>query len=193
MTSQRIKYFHDIPYFDDCIAELHRIADFELASTAIYVDGQTAVDQFCNTLQDMNSQGILHPEVVTLLTAQYKDNESFRRLMGSISMNFEFWIKAKLGLSVHEFSSNIHEIIRFELSPNESTILDDNVIGHRADTDIRFKEDLSAHVNFWLICLVLLRMTLHNSKTVAARIASNMALKTVKSRAPKQPTAVIPR
>lgn len=149
---------------NDLIDELHVIVNNEASMLESASPGFHA--RLMNFIVGFNTAGIFGDEVFDALKEQHVESEDWWRFWGSVSQNFRMVIRNH-GWREEEFSKSfigLNSIILRSI-PKSSFTIADRIQGssyREADGE----RDISHPADFWIICALLFRLTVHRNELV---------------------------
>lgn len=171
--------------FDAAIAQLHKIINNEYyIQNALLNKYEESTQTLIKLVANINTQGISSKEIFDEFHRLYA-TEDFRRIWGSISMNFEHWLKTR----PRSAATDLDPFRRFILTVVESVSVSSQVadtasetpnqlVSTRVDFTARNGVTFSNPVDFWIVCLIAFRLTLEQSELFKQEISKVIKLAT---------------
>lgn len=149
--------------FNDIVKEFHEIFECELLT--LEASEKPILNELTQFFADCNSFTMLSSEIAKHLDELYSRNESWRRLWGSVSTQFGFSL---LKYEIQPFALAQYVMEYVDISQNQHGNNVDSftlpeLAADRTGTEAFEGKTLWSTNDFWIICVFLMRLTIHQS------------------------------
>lgn len=159
----------------EVIERLHIIFESEIIGMRVFETEESVEKDIATLFLNTPSSSVLSSEFVDDVMTRYNTNQDFRHIFDSVSASLSTWIALETDIDITDFV--IEAVKSFSIDQTiftgERSLTNPQLSQFRIDFAQRYPEVyLYSPVDFWLVCLMLLRVTMYRSTIISQFVSS---------------------
>ena len=149
------------------INKLHEIFDAEISLFSTFVETEEFRTDLISLFLNTSSASVLSKDFIDLCLSKYNSDNDFRSLVDSVAAGMKFWFEVETDGSVDPFVSAALKAFSLNVSEvtGESSLTNPQLSAFRVNPSSNFNGvSFLSPVDFWLVCLMVIRATLYRSE-----------------------------
>lgn len=154
--------------YKDIVSSLHEIVESEMMGKGDPIEMENCI----RFITAINSFGLISAEVSGALLDKFSSDIWFRHVWGSIATQFEWELETRFDIRAFEISNHLMGIMNFEdRFREEGCLTSPDLAAPRVGIEDLDGKSLNDINDFWLVCLMIFRLTISKSEIVSISVA----------------------